>query len=118
MVQVEKTEEKGSDVNLAAYLVYDNCMKDADESIVISNDSDLANAIGLVTNNLKCPVTVVNPNTTRNVRNNPKHCSLQRDLQKVSTKCVASINDNILSKSQFPITMTDAQGTFTKPASW
>ncbi len=117
-VQVEKTEEKGSDVNLAAYLVYDNCMKEADESIVISNDSDLANAIGLVTINLNLPVTVVNPNTTKRVRFDPKHCSLQRDLRRVSTNCVSAINASVLSKAQFPPTMTDAQGTFTKPTKW
>ncbi len=117
-VQVEKTEEKGSDVNLAAYLVYDNCMKDADESIVVSNDSDLANAIELVTAQLKRPVTVVNPNRTKRVRSDPKHCSVQQDLRRVSTNCVLSINTKVLSAAQFTPTMTDAQGTFTKPAGW
>lgn len=117
-VQVERAEEKGSDVNLAAYLVYDNCMQQADESIVISNDSDLANAIELVTRDLQRPVTVVNPNRTARVRSEPRHCSLQQDLRRVSTRFLRSINERVLATTQFPPTMTDAQGTFTKPAGW
>ena len=118
MVQVQRPEEKGSDVNLAAYLVYDNCMKEADESIVISNDSDLTNAIELVTKCLGRPVTVVNPNRTSMARSDPKHCSLQQDLRRVSTRHIRSINDSVLYKAQWPPTMSDAQGTFTKPIGW
>jgi hypothetical protein len=118
MVNVKRSEEKGSDVNLAAYLVYENCMQDADESIVISNDSDLTNAIELVTRHLGRPVTVVNPNRTNRVRSDPKHCRLQRDLIRVSTNHMLSINSSVLARTQFPTTMTDAQGTFTKPTGW
>lgn len=118
MVQVKRSEEKGSDVNLAAYLVYDNFMKEADESIVISNDSDLTHAIELVTRHLGRPVTVVNPNRTSRVHSDPKHCSLQQDLRRVSTRHIRSINDSVLYKAQLPSIMSDAQGTFTKPTGW
>lgn len=117
-VQVSRAEEKGSDVNLAAHLVYDNCERDADESIVISNDSDLTNAIELVTMKLRRPVTVVNPNRTSRVRLDPKHCSLQQDLRRVSTRSMLSINDRVLTKAQWPPTLSDSQGTFTKPSAW
>jgi len=117
-VQVERAEEKRSDVNLAAYLVYDNCTKDADESIIISNDSDLTDAIELVTTKLKRPVIVVNPNRSARVHSDPKHCSLQQDLRRVSTRYLISINETVLYRAQFPPTMSDAQGTFTKPPSW
>lgn len=117
-VQVQRAEEKGSDVNLAAYLVYDNFMEEADESIVISNDADLTNAIELVTKCLVRPVKVVNPNRTKRVHSDPKHCSLQQDLKRVSTNYVYSINAKVLASAQFPPTMTDAQGTFTKPTGW
>jgi hypothetical protein len=93
-VQVERAEEKGSDVNLAANLVYDNCVKDADESIVISNDSDLSNAIAIVTKKLGRSVTIVNPNRTEKVRTDSGRCSLQQTLKRVSTKCVLSINSS------------------------
>lgn len=117
-VQVERAEEKGSDVNLAAYLVYDNCIKEADESIVISNDSDLTKAIELVTGKLGRSVTIVNPNRTERVRLEPKRCSLQQSLKRVSTNNVTSINANVLIKAQFSPTMTDATGKFTKPSTW
>ena len=117
-VQVERTEEKGSDVNLAAYLIYDNCMKEAEESIVISNDSDLAQAIELVTGKLHRRVIVVNPNRTYWAHKDPTHRSMQKELQRVATQCVRSINERILATSQFPPTLTDAQGTFSKPTSW
>lgn len=117
-VQVHKAEEKGSDVNLAAYLIYDNCKSLADESIVISNDSDLAHAIEIVTSKIKRPVTVVNPNRTYRVKQDPKACSLSTDLKKTATGFVISINDNLLATSQFPATLTDAKGTFSKPSTW
>ncbi len=117
-IQVMRTEEKGSDVNLAAYLVYDNCIKEAEDSIVISNDSDLAQAIELVTSKLKRNVTIVNPNSTKNVHKDPAHCKAHRELQRVASRLVSSINDKVLINAQFPATLTDSQGTFSKSASW
>jgi uncharacterized LabA/DUF88 family protein len=117
-VQIHKAEEKGSDVNLASYLIYDNCKSLADESIVISNDSDLALAIEIVTTKLKRPVTIVNPNRTYRQKQDPKGCSLSSDLKKVATGMIESINDNLLASSQFPPTLTDTKGTFSKPPTW
>jgi hypothetical protein len=116
--RVQRTEEKGSDVNLAAYLVYDNCMHITDESIVLSNDSDLAKAIGLITVELKRPVTVVNPNRAKNVHRDPNHYSMSRSLWTVATNRVLSINEKILAASQFPPTLQDSKGTFSKPVDW
>ncbi len=44
-VEVVKTEEKGSDVNLATYLLLDAFRRRCDSAVVISNDSDLAEPI-------------------------------------------------------------------------
>lgn len=116
-VQVEKTEEKGSDVNLAALLIYDNCSSSTDESAVISNDSDLTLAIELVTRDLGKEVIVVNPNRTRMAR---KHagCMMQNDLKRVATKSVLSINESVLAKSVFPDMLKDSKGSFHKPDKW
>jgi len=43
-----KTEEKGSDVNLAVHLLNDGWLNKYDCAVLISNDSDLAEAINLV----------------------------------------------------------------------
>jgi uncharacterized LabA/DUF88 family protein len=48
LVEVLKTEEKGSDVNLAVHLVNDAWLDRYDCAVIISNDSDLAEALRLV----------------------------------------------------------------------
>lgn len=44
-VRIEKTEEKGSDVNLAVCLVRDAALKAADAALVVSGDSDIQGAV-------------------------------------------------------------------------
>lgn len=116
-VQVERTEEKGSDVNLAAMLVYDNCMKNADESIVISNDSDLALAIELVTAELGKAVIVVNPNRTAMAKKFNR-CKISAELKRVATSYLGSVNEKVLARSQFPSTFYDSTGKIEKPRAW
>ncbi|MCC7370942.1 MAG: NYN domain-containing protein, partial [Chloroflexi bacterium] len=60
-VQVLKTEEKGSDVNIATFLVSDAYERDFDVALLISNDSDLCVPISLVRNRLGLKVLVYNP---------------------------------------------------------
>jgi uncharacterized LabA/DUF88 family protein len=62
-VQVIKSEEKGSDVNLAVHLVNDACVDAFDVALVISNDSDLAEAIRIARGKGKS-VGVANPSAT------------------------------------------------------
>jgi uncharacterized LabA/DUF88 family protein len=116
-VQVERTEEKGSDVNLAAMLVYDGYIHDTDEAIVVSNDSDLALAIEIVTSKLSQTVIVVNPNRTSRARRY-KNCKISAELKRVATRYIGSINDNLLAKSLFPSTFSDSVGTISKPQGW
>lgn len=116
-VQVERTEEKGSDVNLAAMLVYDSSIHDADEAIVVSNDSDLALAIEIVTTKISQTVIVVNPNRTSRARRY-KNCKISAELKRVATRYIGSINDNLLAKSLFPSTFSDSVGTINKPQNW
>jgi len=61
----------------------------------------------LLQTKLKRPVTIVNPNRTYALKQNPKACSLSSDLKKVATGMVISINDNLLAGSQFPIVLVD-----------
>jgi uncharacterized LabA/DUF88 family protein len=48
LVRILKTEEKGSDVNLAAHLINDAWLNAYDCAVILSNDSDLAEAMRLV----------------------------------------------------------------------
>jgi len=59
--QVIKTEEKGSDVNLATQLLVDAYHDDYEIAVVVSNDSDLLMPIQVVTSEFKKPVGLLNP---------------------------------------------------------
>lgn len=108
-VHVQLPEEKGSDVNLASYLLLDCFQGDFDEAVVISNDADLAVPIDMVVTKFHKTVGVVNP-----------HPKSRRSvtLQKVASWTFQTLNRHHLANSQFPPTLTDSQGTITKPAAW
>lgn len=115
-VKVFKTEEKGSDVNLAAHLLLDGFRNHYDCAIVVSGDSDLVTPIRMVRDELRKPVGVLNPQRLSgpNCRPPRKNAGLQH---------AASFYQNgvtwaQLLAAQFPPTLTDAHGSFHKPATW
>lgn len=60
-VEVSKTEEKGSVVNLATYLLVDASRHDADGFVAISNNSDLTEPTRIVCHELGNVVGILNP---------------------------------------------------------
>jgi hypothetical protein len=58
---VIKTEEKGSDVNLAIYLLLGAFKQDCEAAVVISNDSDLKEPIAVAQRELGLIVGIINP---------------------------------------------------------
>jgi uncharacterized LabA/DUF88 family protein len=58
---VWKTEEKGSDVNLGVHLVRDAFMGEFDEAAILTNDTDLIEAVRIVTREVGLPVTLLTP---------------------------------------------------------
>ena len=108
VVEVIRTQEKGSDVNLAAQMLLDGFKNDYECAVVVSNDSDLLRPIQIAIHDLGRKVGVLAP--TRN-----KHPS--RVLAANAT-FIKHIRPEVLATSQFPSTLTDAHGSFSKPASW
>lgn len=104
---VMKTEEKGSDVNLAAHMVNDGYKSLYQVAVLISNDSDLVEPIKIVRSELHLPVIVLNPRPST-----PSH-----ELRKYAS-FVKPIRQSVLANSQFPDELTDAIGTFHKPPRW
>lgn len=105
--RILKFEEKGSDVNLATYLLLDAFRKDFECAVVVSNDSDLTGPIHVVRRELGLAVGVVNP-----------HPKPAIQLQRVA-KFLLQLTPVVLSRSQFPARITDAHGRqITKPNSW
>jgi len=47
-IKIIKTEEKGSDVNIAVHLLNDAWLNNYDCAVIVSNDSDLAESMRLV----------------------------------------------------------------------
>lgn len=105
-VWVERTEEKGSDVNLASHLVRDAFRKQFEVAVLITNDSDLAEPVRIVAEELNMSVGILNPH--------PHH---SKELQRYAT-FVKRVRQGHLIASQFPATLRDAKGTFSKPAGW
>lgn len=105
-VEVLDTKEKGSDVNLTTYLLWDGFSKEYEMAVVISSDSDLVEPIKVVINQLGLPVGVLHP-----------HRRKSTELSAVAT-FYRPIRERALRASQFPSILTDADGTITKPTTW
>ncbi len=105
-VLVRKTEEKGSDVNLATLLVKEGFQDLYDVAVMISNDSDLLLPLEVVKAELGKPVGVLNPHRKASFRLRER------------ASFYKPIREGVLRASQFPTTLSDQQGSFTKPPSW
>jgi uncharacterized LabA/DUF88 family protein len=103
---VIKTEEKGTDVNIATHLVNDAHNNGFELAVVISNDSDLVEPIRIVIGELNLPVIVINPY--------PKNSIQLRNI----ASGVRSLRVGLLNASQFPVTLNDIVGQFNKPHTW
>lgn len=106
-VKVVKTEEKGSDVNLATHMIHDGHRGRYDLAVLVTNDSDLTEPVRIVTQEVGLRVAVVNPH--------PRQAS--RSLIKYAT-AVRQIRPGLLAASQLPAILTDANGTIHKPPAW
>jgi hypothetical protein len=126
---VLKMEEKGSDVNLATYMLVDAFRGDCDQLVVITNDSDLAEPVRIINKELGIPVGIFNPHTAdtavRRARVTGK--PLQPARPSVELKRMARFYREISSEgpechmatSQFANELIDANGQrIRKPATW
>ncbi len=105
-VDILDTEEKGSDVNLASYLLLDGFENQYDLAVVISNDSDLVTPIRMTRIRLGKQVGVFDPSHRKSFELS-NAASWYRRLRK-----------GPLRASLFPDTIEDAQGFITKPKGW
>ncbi|MCC5841824.1 MAG: NYN domain-containing protein [Opitutales bacterium] len=105
-VDVLKTEEKGSDVNIATALLldaFDNAMECA---VLITNDSDLAGPVRVVRSRFAKTVGLINP---------------QKRPSRVLSEIVdftRQVRRGVLEASQFPNALEDVNGPFHKPPIW
>ena len=105
-VKVMKTEEKGSDVNLATHLISDAYENAFDIAALITNDSDLLGPVNLVKDRLGKKVGILNPQ---------KHPAFV--LRNAAT-FFKQIRNSALANSQLPAVLSDSHGTFQRPSTW
>jgi hypothetical protein len=105
-VEVVKTEEMGSNVNLAVQLLHDAHLDRFDCAVIVSGDSDLLMPVKIVRDELKKVVGVLHP------QRHP--CA----VLKTNAASYKHPSPNFIAASQFPGTLADSRSTFTKPAAW
>ena len=103
--EVIRTEEKGSDVNLAVHLLNDGWLDGYDCAVVVSNDSDIAEAMRLVRQHHGKRIGLLTPGTGRPSRQLMAHADFARHIR-----------PNAVRRSQLP---DQIPGTnIRKPARW
>ncbi|OGO71943.1 MAG: hypothetical protein A2Z37_03050 [Chloroflexi bacterium RBG_19FT_COMBO_62_14] len=105
--KVTRTEEKGSDVNIATHLMHDAYQHNFESAVLITNDSDLLEPIRIVRHELGLEVGILNPHRHTPSRVLTKHASF-----------IKQIRGGTLRESQFPHTLRDDKGEFHKPPGW
>lgn len=127
-VEVVKMEEKGSDVNIATYMLVDAFRHDCDQLVVITNDSDLAEPIRIIDKELNIPVGVFNPHTKDTaLRKSRRTGKREKAFPSVVLRRTARFYREIASEgsschmaqSQFPNELVDVAGRkIKKPDGW
>ncbi len=105
MVEVFKTEEKGTDVNLAVHLLNDAGLDAYDCAVIMSNDSDLAEAMRLVRHRHGKRIGLVKPGTGRLSQQLVAHADFLRPIR-----------SSYLQNSQLPDPIPGTN--IRKPAAW
>jgi len=107
-VEVHDTEEKGSDVNLAAHLLHDGWHKRYDVALVLSQDTDLVEPLRMVSEELGLLVGLVWLDQSKANGALSKAASFVRHLKRSD-----------LAASQFPnpLVMLDGRQLY-KPTEW
>ncbi len=105
-VWVNKTEEKGSDVNIATHLLRDAFKGAFEVAAILTNDSDLLEPVRIVWQELKLPVGILNPHQHHSAALRSQATFMKRIRQSDVAAC------------QFPTVMKDAKVQFHKPAVW
>ncbi len=104
--QIYKTEEKGSDVNLAVHMLHDAWLDKYDCAVLISNDSDLAEPLRLIRNEVGKKIGLIFPA----IKGHPS-----RELLK-HAHFIKHIRKGVLKRSQLPEVIPGT--TLKKPPNW
>lgn len=110
-IQVWKTEEKQSDVNLALHAYHDAISSSVDQVVIVTNDTDIAPALQMIRDFTVVKIGVVIP--TRNCDRNP-NAALASHANWIRTH----ITDIELASSQMPNVINIGRKPTIKPTDW
>ncbi len=104
-VNTIRIEEKGSDVSLGAHLVHDAHLGKFDVAAVITNDTDLCEAIRITTEELKIPVGLITPvfkpaTSLTKVTSFVRHIDRNRLLQAQFPDQVNLVNGEVIKRNE------------------
>jgi hypothetical protein len=106
-VRVVKTEEKGSDVNIATYLMLDACRRDCEAAVLVTNDSDLREPLRIIREELGLITGVINPRRAG------------RRSRALEATFFKQLRESTVRQCQFADVVTDATGReIRKPREW
>ena len=108
-VDILRTEEKGSDVNLAVHLLNDAWLDKYDCAVLISNDSDMAESLKLVREEHPNKKLILIPP----LRSEKKPIS--KELRKYGQE-IKRVRESVLKNSQLPETIPNTN--LSKPRNW
>lgn len=108
-VTVRKTEEKGSDVNLAVRMLVDAHRNAASLYCMLTNDSDQVTTVRTLQEEVGVAVGWISPLPT---------LRQSKDLQKTKPSVVACVTAEALVASQFPDKVQFGRQTLHRPSSW
>jgi hypothetical protein len=111
-----KTEEKGSDVNIAAHLLMDGFLGRYECAIIVSGDSDLVTPVRMVREQLKKPVGVLNPQRLSGPDKRQERKSA--GLKQAASFYNKGLTWSLLERSQFPDQIENAHGMIHRPERW
>lgn len=107
-VEVWIAEEKGSDVNLASYLLLDAFRSDFDVAVVVSNDTDLLEPVRMVREDLSKTVGVLR------VDGGQRRCVFSERVDFIRT-----VRRGHFAAAQLPNQLSDSRGrAISRPSDW
>jgi len=109
LVEVLKTEEKQTDVNIASHMVNDSWLYKFEVAVLITNDTDYKTPIDMLKKR-GIQIWLLSPTT---ISGDAPAWLLAKDSDRVKV-----ISQEMLRDCQFPEIMSDRDGPFYKPASW
>ena len=105
---VRRSEEKGSDVNIATQMLLDGFSQAADVFVLVSLDSDLQAPLQALKTRMGLSTGIVFPNE-----------NVSKKLLEAQPEYVRHLRSGLLRESQFPNQVLASDGTIiTKPVTW